>query len=278
MDPRSADPYGQSSHETRAERHTGHSLNEASSLLASLTTENAAALEETAATTESVSRMIKENSERSLKARSLASESLQTARAGFKDVEQMQSAMQSIVASSKRAEEIIQMIEEIAFQTNLLALNAAIEAARAGEHGKGFAVVAEAVRSLAQRSSSASKEITSIIRSNSNSTKHGARLAEDMSRHLKNIVEVTESATLLMTDISEASQEQARAMSQVVLALSQIDEATQKAASTSMETSESSTELVEESGQLDAAVLRLTRVVQGQDSLSGETAAIPLAA
>jgi methyl-accepting chemotaxis protein len=259
-------------------RHAGHSLNETSSLLASITTENAAALEETAATTESVSRMIKENSERSLKARSLADESLQTARAGFHDVVQMQTAMQSIVESSKRAEEIIQMIDEIAFQTNLLALNAAIEAARAGEHGKGFAVVAEAVRSLAQRSSSASKEITSIISSNSESTRNGARLAEDMSHHLKNIVSVTESATSLMSDISEASQEQARAMSQVVLALSQIDQATQKAASTSMETSDSSTDLVEESGQLDAAVLRLTRVVQGQTSSGAETSELPQAA
>jgi len=259
-------------------RHAGQSLHDTSSLLTSITTENAAALQETAATTESVSRMIKENSERSLKARSLANESLQNARSGFQDVEQMHSAMLSIVASSKRAEEIIQMIDEIAFQTNLLALNAAIEAARAGEHGKGFAVVAEAVRSLAQRSSSASKEITSIIRSNSNSTRNGARLAEEMSRHLKSIVAVTEAATSLMTDISEASQEQARAMSQVVLALSQIDKATQKAASTSMETSDSSTELVDESGQLDAAVLRLTRVVQGQDTRADGTEEMPEAA
>jgi methyl-accepting chemotaxis protein len=251
-------------------RHAGSSLNETSSLLANITTENAAALEETAATTESVSRMIKENADRSLQARSLANESLQTARAGFQDVEQMQSAMQSIVASSKRAEEIIQMIDEIAFQTNLLALNAAIEAARAGEHGKGFAVVAEAVRSLAQRSSSASKEITSIIRSNSNSTRNGARLAEEMSLHLKRIVAVTESATALMSDISEASQEQTTAMAQVVLALTQIDQATQKAASTSMETSDSSTDLVAQSGQLDAAVLRLMRVVQGQDTGASE--------
>ena len=251
-------------------RHAGSSLNETSSLLAHITTENAAALEETAATTESVSRMIKDNSERSLKARSLADESLETARAGFQDVEQMLSAMQSIVASSKRAEESIQMIEEIAFQTNRLALNAAIEAARAGEHGKGFAVVAEAVRSLAQRSSSASKEITTIIRSNSNSTRNGARLAEDMSLHLKNIVAVTESATALMSEISEASQEQSRAMAQVVLALTQIDQATQKAASTSMETSESSTDLALQSGQLDAAVLRLMRVVQGHDSSPNE--------
>jgi methyl-accepting chemotaxis protein len=247
-------------------RHAGNSLNETSSLLASITTENAASLQETAATTESVSRLIKENSERSLKARMLANESLQTARAGFQDVEQMQSAMQSIVASSKRAEEIIQMIDEIAFQTNLLALNAAIEAARAGEHGKGFAVVAEAVRSLAQRSAAASKEITSIISGNSHSTRNGARLAEEMSHQLKSIVAVTESATVLMADISEASQEQARAMAQVVLALTQIDQATQKAASTSMETSESSTDLVSESEQLDAAVLRLTRVVQGRAS------------
>lgn len=259
-------------------RHAGHSLNETSSLLANITTENASALEETAATTESVSRMINENSERSQKARGLADESLRTAKAGFQDVEQMQKAMQSIVASSKRAEEIIQMIDEIAFQTNLLALNAAIEAARAGEHGKGFAVVAEAVRSLAQRSSSASKEITGIISSNSDSTRNGARLAEDMSHHLKNIVAVTESATSLMSDISEASQEQARAMAQVVLALSQIDQATQKAASTSMETSESSNELVSESGQLDAAVLRLTRVVQGHASADNESKELPRAA
>ncbi len=259
-------------------RHAGNSLNETSSLLASITTENAASLEETAATTEAVSRMIQENSERSQKARSLATESLSTARAGFQDVEQMQTAMQSIVASSKRAEEIIQMIDEIAFQTNLLALNAAIEAARAGEHGKGFAVVAEAVRSLAQRSSSASKEITSIISSNSNSTRNGARLAEEMSHHLKNIVAVTESATTLMSDISEASQEQAAAMSQVVLALTQIDQATQKAAATSMETSESSSELVTESGQLDAAVVRLTRVVHGESPVPSESEQRTLAA
>jgi methyl-accepting chemotaxis protein len=252
-------------------RHAGSSLNQTSSLLANITTENAAALEETAATTESVARLIKDNSERSFKARTLADESLQNARSGFQDVEQMQSAMQSIVASSKRAEEIIQMIDEIAFQTNLLALNAAIEAARAGEHGKGFAVVAEAVRSLAQRSSAASKEITTIIRSNSNSTRIGARLAEEMSLHLKSIVAVTESATRLMSDISEASKEQSLAMAQVVLALTQIDQATQKAATTSMETSDSSSDLVEQSGQLDAAVLRLMRVVQGQASSANET-------
>lgn len=248
---------------SRSVRNAGNGLNATSSLLASITSQNAASLQETTTTTELVSNTIKDNSVRSMKARGLAGESLQTARAGFQDVEQMQNAMQEIVSSSKRAEEIIRIIEDIAFQTNLLALNAAIEAARAGENGRGFAVVAEAVRSLAQRSSVASKEITQIIKSNSASTLNGARLANEVGRHLKSIVEVSELASGLMTEISEASREQSEAISQVVLALSQIDQATQKAASTSQETQESSSELVEESGQLDAAVVSLTRIVSG---------------
>lgn len=150
----------------------------ASTQLSSSSSESASSLEETVASIDELTNMVRLNSGHSNEASQLAKKSYEEAESGEKEISKLISAMNEISGSSKKIEEIINVIDGIAFQTNLLALNAAVEAARAGEQGKGFAVVAEAVRALAQKSAVAAKDISQLIQENAIKSQQGSQIAD----------------------------------------------------------------------------------------------------
>lgn len=192
------------------------------------TERQAAALEKTAATLEELTVTIRQNANNANKSSQLASGAQQLAEEGGEVVGKAMSAMEAIRTSSQRIAEIIGVIDEIAFQTNLLALNAAVEAARAGEQGRGFAVVAAEVRSLAQRSASAAKEIKSLIKASEDQVEGGVGLVSDSSQALGRIVRSVSQLSELAHEIALASEEQAAGIAEVNSAVGQLDQATQQ--------------------------------------------------
>lgn len=196
-------------------------------------TESASSLLETLASMEELTSLVKVNSETAQKAAHLSVESQRSVTKGQGQIQAMIENIKDVYQSSKKITEILVLIEDIAFQTNLLALNAAVEAARAGDQGKGFAVVADAVRSLAQNSSTSAKEIGDLIRISSQKTERGMQLANESEKSLNDIVTSVSSVTGLIQGISSAAQEQNIGISQISIALSQIDQSIQSnAAST----------------------------------------------
>ncbi len=159
--------------------------------------------------------------------------------------------MGRIEASSQRIGDIVGMIDEIAFQTNLLALNAAVEAARAGDAGKGFAVVAQEVRSLAQRSAQASKEIKGLIGQSTTEVKGGADLVKKAGTTLDDILGSVKRVADIVAEIAAASQEQADGIEQVNAAVTQMDEMTQQNAALVEESSAAASALEDQSQELD---------------------------
>lgn len=196
--------------------------------LSQRTEQQASSLEETAASMEELAATVKQNSESAQQANQVASGARETAEQGGKIASQAVEAMGRIEASSQKISDIIGVIDEIAFQTNLLALNAAVEAARAGDAGKGFAVVATEVRTLAQRSAQASKEIKSLIVDSSGQVKDGVRLVNDAGNALTEIVASVKKVAGIVSEIAAASAEQATGVEQVGSAVSQMDEMTQR--------------------------------------------------
>ena len=196
--------------------------------LSGRTEEQAASLEETAASMEELTSTVKHNTDNARQASTLAVDATQIADKGHEVVELMVGTMSNISASSSKIAEITTLIEGIAFQTNILALNAAVEAARAGEQGRGFAVVASEVRSLAQRSSSAAKEIKDLIESSVNTVRHGSSQAEEVGRTTAQIQQAVKRVSDLIGEIASASDEQSRGIEQVNLAVTQMDEVTQQ--------------------------------------------------
>ena len=195
----------------------------------SLRTEQAASsLEETAASMEEFTSSIQANAESAKDANRLVGNAYETAARGGEVVGQVVSTMGEIEASSKKINDIIGVIDGIAFQTNILALNAAVEAARAGEQGRGFAVVASEVRNLAQRSASAAKEIKGLIQESVSKVGEGSRLVGDAGETMADIVRSVQSVTDIMNRISSASAEQSSGISQVNQAIAQMDQMTQK--------------------------------------------------
>ncbi|MDQ3232958.1 MAG: methyl-accepting chemotaxis protein, partial [Pseudobdellovibrionaceae bacterium] len=179
------------------------------------------------------------------------------------EVQSLIGAISEINHSSKKIEEIITVIDEIAFQTNLLALNAAVEAARAGEQGKGFAVVAEAVRSLAQRSGTAAKEITGLIRVNVDKIDRGTKIADRSGQVLQNILSSVRKVADLNNEIAAASREQSSGLSQISKAMNEIDQATQRNAAASEEVAASSEEMSAQATTLQTMVHDLADVITG---------------
>ena len=195
----------------------------------SLRTEQAASsLQETAASMEEFTSSIQANAESAKDANRLVANAYETAARGGEVVGQVVSTMGEIEASSKKINDIIGVIDGIAFQTNILALNAAVEAARAGEQGRGFAVVASEVRNLAQRSASAAKEIKGLIQESVSKVGEGSRLVGDAGETMADIVRSVQSVTEIMNRISSASAEQSSGISQVNQAIAQMDQMTQK--------------------------------------------------
>ncbi len=192
-------------------------------------TENqASSLEETAASMEEITGTVNSNAERTREAREESSQAREAAQKGGEVVKTAIEAMGRIESSSQKIADIIGVIDEIAFQTNLLALNAAVEAARAGEAGKGFAVVASEVRSLAGRSSSASKEIKGLIQQSVEQVKTGSRYVNQTGETLDEIVRSVVKVSDIITSIAEASREQSSGVGEINTSISQMDEMTQQ--------------------------------------------------
>jgi methyl-accepting chemotaxis protein len=192
------------------------------------TEEQAANLEQTSASMEEISTTVRKNADNARHANDLIGTTRITADKGGEIVSNAVAAMSRIEESSRRISDIISVIDEIARQTNLLALNAAVEAARAGEAGRGFAVVASEVRSLAQRSSQAAKDIKNLITNSSDQVQEGVQLVHCAGEALKNIVASVKSVVDIVADISKASDEQSVGIDQINKALVQMDEMTQQ--------------------------------------------------
>ncbi|QHE21076.1 HAMP domain-containing protein [Stenotrophomonas maltophilia] len=218
------------------------------------TEQQAANLEETAASMEELTSTVRQNAEHARQANQLAIGAQSVASQGGSVVGQVVSTMSAIEASSKKIAEIISVIDGIAFQTNILALNAAVEAARAGEQGRGFAVVASEVRTLAQRSAAAAKEIKGLIDDSVGKVTEGSSLVHQAGSTMGEIVASVQRVTDIMAEISAASQEQSAGIEQVNQTVVQMDETTQQNAALVEEATAAARAMEEQAGQLADAV------------------------
>lgn len=238
-------------------------LTAAGQTLSQSSTEAAASLEETVASLEEMSSMVQMNSDNAKQAAALSQSSKDAAEQGQSEIQLLITSMNDISQSSKKIEEIISVIDDIAFQTNLLALNAAVEAARAGEQGKGFAVVAEAVRALAQRSASAAKDITTLIKDSVEKVDRGSQIADRSGDVLNTIVTSVKKVSDLNTEIAAASSEQTTGIQQISKAMNQLDQGSQANAASSEEIAASSEEISAQAIQMQAMVINLNEVIAG---------------
>ena len=222
--------------------------------LSARTEQQAAALEETAASMEELTSAVKQNADNAREASSLAANASDVARRSSDVVERVVVTMGDISQSSSRIADITGIIEGIAFQTNILALNAAVESARAGEHGRGFAVVASEVRSLAQRSSSAAKEIKELIGASVGKIHQGSALATQAGQTMSEVTHAVGQVTAIMGEIAAASDEQSRGIAQVNLAITQMDDVTQQNAALVEEAAAASRSLEDQGRQLNETV------------------------
>ncbi len=218
------------------------------------TEQQAANLEETAASMEELTSTVRQNAEHACQADQLARGAADVAAQGGAVVGQVVSTMTSIEQSSQRIADIISVIDGIAFQTNILALNAAVEAARAGDQGRGFAVVASEVRTLAQRSAAAAKEIKGLIDTSVEKVTEGSQLVRRAGNTMDDIVASVQRVTTIMADISSASQEQSSGIEQVNQTVMQMDETTQQNAALVEEATAAARSMEDQAHQLSSAV------------------------
>lgn len=218
--------------------------------LSQRTEQQAANLEETASSMEQMTSAVRQSSENAGHVTKVAQTARKKAQSGGEIVNNAVSAMAEINDSSKKIADIIGVIDEIAFQTNLLALNAAVEAARAGEQGRGFAVVAGEVRSLAQRSAGAAREIKDLIRDSVDKVTSGTQLVNDSGRTLEDLVASVEEVERMVSEINKATTEQATGIEQVNQAVSQMDEVTQQNAALVEEASAAAQAMADQSRSL----------------------------
>ncbi|MBN3788920.1 chemotaxis protein [Burkholderia sp. Ac-20353] len=222
--------------------------------LSARTEEQAASLAETASSVAQITNTVKQNADNAYQASELATKATAIAETGSQVVQTMVHTIEKISGSSNKIAEITSVIDGIAFQTNILALNAAVEAARAGEQGKGFAVVASEVRSLAQRSATAAKEIEELIASSVAMIEEGSQQAIEVSTVISDIRSSTKHVSDIVGEISAASEEQSHGIAQVNLAVVQMDQVTQQNAALVEQAAAAAHSLEEQSGMLRAAV------------------------
>ncbi len=222
--------------------------------LSQRTEEQASSLEETASSMEQMTSTVKQSADAAHEANSLSLDARKKAQSGGEVVHQAIQAMGEILKSSNRINDIISVIDEIAFQTNLLALNAAVEAARAGEQGRGFAVVAGEVRNLSQRSAAAAKEIKDLIKDSVTKVEAGSTLVNESGDTLSALVHAVEKVAHMIAEISNAANEQTSGIEQINQAVAQMDEMTQQNAALVEEASAASEAMSEQASNMNRLV------------------------
>ena len=245
--------------------------------LSQRTQEQASALEETASSMEEMTATVKQNADNARQANQLATSARGQAEKGSAVVSRAVEAMEEINASSRRIADIIGVIDEIAFQTNLLALNAAVEAARAGEQGRGFAVVATEVRSLAQRSASAAKEIKELIGDSVEKVRVGSSLVDDSGKVLAEIMASVKKVSDIVAEIAAASGEQAAGIEQVNNAVTQMDNSTQQNAALVEEAASAAKSMEQQAQSLIAEIAFFRAQDDAAQSAASPSAARPAA-
>ncbi|WP_081768768.1 methyl-accepting chemotaxis protein [Herbaspirillum sp. RV1423] len=233
--------------------------------LSARTEQQAASLEETASSIEELTSTVRQNADNAQQANQLAASASEVAVRGGAVVSEVVDTMDAINESSKKIVDIISVIDGIAFQTNILALNAAVEAARAGDQGRGFAVVASEVRSLAQRSAAAAKEIKGLIGDSVNRTDAGVRLVRQAGITMSEVVDSIRNVTTVMNEISTASHEQTIGIEQVNQTISQMDEVTQQNAALVEQAAAAATSLQHQSDNL-LGVVSVFRIGAAQEA------------
>ncbi len=249
--------------------------------LSSRTEEQAGSLATTASNMDTLTATVKQNADNARQAGQLANNASEIAKRGGEVVGQVVQTMEGITESSRKISDIIGVIDGIAFQTNILALNAAVEAARAGEQGRGFAVVASEVRSLAQRSAQAAKEIKALIEDSVQRVGDGSDQVARAGETMGEVVSAVQRLTDIVSEISAASEEQRRGIEQVNLAIGEMDQVTQQNAALVEEAAAAAGSLEEQARRLKAAVA--TFRVDGEEAAAAPAPvavpkAVPVAA
>ncbi|MFF7397321.1 methyl-accepting chemotaxis protein [Achromobacter sp. NPDC008082] len=224
--------------------------------LSQRTEEQASSLEETAASMEELTSTVQQNANNASEADRLVTQASSVAVRGGEVVEGVVQTMSAISDSSRRIADITGVIDGIAFQTNILALNAAVEAARAGEQGRGFAVVAGEVRTLAQRSAVAAKEIKALIDESATRVEGGTRQVDEAGRTMREVVDSVRQVAILVREIASASEEQSSGIGQVNQAVAQMDTVTQQNAALVEEAAAAAASMQEQAGRLAQEVRR----------------------